>query len=333
MTAKTSLNLSQNEPQLLSIVIPVWNEQEVLPLLIDALTELAKRLPCEVEWILVNDGSQDMSRSILFEWAEKDKRVKVIDFSRNFGHQSALTAGMDFAQGDAVVIMDADLQDPPELILDMLERYKEGYDVVYAQRTKRHGESLFKRITATGFYWIMRRFVYDDLPENTGDFRLMSREVVLAIRQLREGQRFLRGLTAWLGFHQIAVPFERPPRAAGETKFPITKMIRFAWDAILSFSGMPLRLASYGGSLVFLFGFLYGIFALYSRFVSHNTIPGWTSMIVLQCIIGGMLLICLGTIGEYVGRIYEEIKFRPLYVVAKTVNVEETPKVERAFVK
>lgn len=324
-------HVTREVPNLLSLVIPVWNEEDVLPLLKDALLSLTDRLPCPVEWVFVNDGSQDKSVEILFAWAKEDKRVKVIDFSRNFGHQAALTAGLDFAEGDAVVIMDADLQDPPELVIEMLERYMEGYDVVYAQRVKRHGESIFKRVTAAGFYWMMRRFVYADLPKNTGEFRLMSREFVLATRQLREGQRFLRGLTSWLGFRQVAVPFERPPRAAGETKYPLRKMVRFAWDAILSFSAVPLRLASYGGILVFLLGSGYGAYALYSRFVYHNTVQGWASLIILQCIIGGMVLICLGTIGEYIGRIYEEIKFRPLYVIRDTINIEKPDHLKRAF--
>src|SRR3954468_14064064 len=207
------------DPALLSFVLPMYNEAEVLSALIARLVALANTLPCPVEWVVVNAGRRDATPALLGAWAATDARVKFIDLARNFGHAAALTAGLDHASGDAVVIMDADLQDPPEVVTDMLARYREGYDVAYAQRTKRHGETPFKVATADAFYWIMRRFVHKQLPPNSSDFRLMSRDAVQALGHLREGQRFLRGMVAWIGYSQVAVPFERPIRAAGTTKY------------------------------------------------------------------------------------------------------------------
>jgi dolichol-phosphate mannosyltransferase len=316
----TSLQ-ARPEPELLSLVIPVYNEQESLPYLRQSLLELVKKLPCQVEWVLVNDGSKDSTYSLLMEWAILDCRVKVIDLARNFGHQAAVTAGLDHALGDAIVVMDADLQDPPELILTMLEKYQEGYDVAFAQRLKRHGETAFKRITASLFYKIMRRFIHKDLPANTGDFRLMSRKVVESLSHLREGQRFLRGMIAWIGFSQVAIPFERPPRIAGKTKYPVYKMIKFAWDAILSFSSAPLKMAMFLGFIVFWFGIGYGIYAFLRAMFYHDLVPGWATLVILQSLIGGTVLLCLGVVGEYIGRIYDEIKQRPIYIVREYANI------------
>src|SRR6187399_1753846 len=239
MAERDNVPMDQNlqprpDPGLLSFVIPMYNEAEVLPILIPRLEQLAMSLPCAVEWVVVNDGSRDSTANLLAAWASRDPRVKFVDFARNFGHPAALTAGLDHAVGDAVVVMDADLQDPPEIVAGMLARYREGYDIAYAQRTKRHGETAFKVATAAGFYWIMRAFVHRSLPANSSDFRLMSRSAVDALGHLREGQRFLRGMVTWIGFPQVAVPFERPSRAAGTTKYSTRKMVAFAWDAILS---------------------------------------------------------------------------------------------------
>ncbi len=311
----------RSNPELLSLVIPIYNEQEVFPYLQKSLEELAEKLPCPVEWVLVNDGSRDLTYSLLFEWAIVDPRVKVIDLARNFGHQAALTAGLDHAIGDAIVVMDADLQDPPELILEMLEKYREGYDVAFAQRTKRYGETAFKRVTANVFYRMMRRFIHKDIPANTGDFRLMSKNVVNALSHLREGQRFLRGMIAWIGFSQIAIPFERPPRIAGQTKYPVYKMMKFAWDAILSFSSVPLRMAMVLGFMVFWFGVGYGLYAFIRAIVYHDLVPGWATLVILQSLIGGTILLCLGITGEYIGRIYDEIKQRPIYIVREYANL------------
>lgn len=316
------LNLkSRHNPKLLSLVIPIYNEEEVLPYLRERLEKLISQLPCLVELILVNDGSKDLTLALLLKWAKENSQIKIVDLARNFGHQAALTAGLDHANGDVVVVMDADLQDPPELIIEMIEKYCDGYDVVFAQRTKRHGESYFKLATADIFYWIMRKFVHEKLPSNTGDFRLMSREVVDSLQHLREGQRFLRGMISWIGFSQTAIAFERPARVAGETKYPLYKMIRFAWDAILSFSSAPLKMAMALGFFVFLFGLGYGGYAFFRAVIYKDLVPGWATLVVLQSVIGGTILLCLGIIGEYIGRIYDEIKQRPIYIVKQCVNL------------
>lgn len=312
----------RRDPDLLSFVIPMYNESEVLPALIERLEHLAASLPCAVEWVAVNDGSRDHTASLLGAWAARDPRVKFVDLARNFGHPAALTAGLDHALGDAVVIMDADLQDPPEIVVEMLARYREGYDIAYAQRTKRHGETAFKVATAAAFYWIMRAFVHRDLPANSSDFRLMSRPAVDALGHLREGQRFLRGMVTWIGFAQVAVPFERPSRAAGTTKYSTRKMVAFAWDAILSFSTLPLRFATYVGFLTFVLGMIYGLRVFVHALFYRDLVPGWATTIVLETLLGGAILFCLGMIGEYVGRIYEEIKQRPIYIVRRRTNVD-----------
>ena len=319
-------------PGLLSFVVPMYNEADVLPLLVQRFEALASTLPCAVEWIAVNDGSRDATASLLFAWAARDPRVKVVDLARNFGHAAALTAGLDHASGDAVVIMDADLQDPPEVVLAMLERYREGYDVAYAQRTKRLGETRFKLATASAFYWIMRTFVHSDLPANSSEFRLMSRDAARALGHMREGQRFLRGMVTWIGFSQVAVPFERPQRAAGETKYSKRRMAAFAWDAILSFSTLPLRISTYFGFITFVIGVLYGARVLIHALLYRDLVPGWATVVVLQSLIGGALLVCVGMVGEYVGRIYEEIKQRPLYIVRRRVNVTTTEEPHRSVV-
>jgi polyisoprenyl-phosphate glycosyltransferase len=285
-----------------------------------------------VEWVVVNDGSRDGTAAMLAAWASRDTRVKFVDFARNFGHPAALTAGLDHAVGDAVVIMDADLQDPPEIVSDMLARYREGYDIAYAQRTKRHGETAFKVATASGFYWLMRGFVHRDLPANSSDFRLMSRPAVDALGHLREGQRFLRGMVTWIGFPQVAVPFERPSRAAGTTKYSTRKMVAFAWDAILSFSTLPLRFATYFGFITFVLGMIYGVRVFIHALFYRDLVPGWATTVVLTTLLGGAILVCLGMIGEYVGRIYEEIKQRPIYIVRRRMNVSDLPQKPRSVV-
>jgi glycosyltransferase involved in cell wall biosynthesis len=245
-----------------------------------------------------------------------DPRVRVVTLSRNFGHQAAITAGLDHARGDAVVILDADLQDPPELIPAMVERWKQGYDVVYGVRTRRERESLWKRATAALFYRVLRRASAIEIPLDTGDFRLLSRPVVDALHSLRERHRFVRGLVAWAGFRPIGLPYTREGRDAGESKFPTSRMLRLAGDAVVSFSIVPLRLASAVGLTVSLTCFAYALFATWGRWMHDRPVPGWTSLMVAVLFVGGVQLICLGIIGEYIGRIYEEVKRRPLYVVA-----------------
>ena len=305
---------------LLSIVIPLYDEQAVLPQLVARLDEEIARLDCESEVILVDDGSRDDTPALAREIAHRDPRYRLLSFSRNFGHQAAITAGLDFAEGDAVVIMDADLQDPPEIIAQMVDLYRRGYDVVSAQRQSREGDSAWKRGTASAFYWLMRRTVDERLKSEVGDFRLLSREAVIALRGFREQHRFMRGLIAWLGLKEATVPFARGPRAAGTTKYPTLKMAAFAWTAITSFSGLPLRLGMLLGLFMTALGAVYFVYAAYRALIVQATVPGWTSLVFLQVFFSGAILLSIGLVGEYLARIYEESKRRPLYVLRDTVN-------------
>jgi dolichol-phosphate mannosyltransferase len=309
-------------PELISLVIPIFNEEEMLPLLFDRLQNLLDALDCEGEVVLVNDGSSDRSIDLLLERARKDNRFKVVGLARNFGHQMAATAGLDVARGDAVVLMDADLQDPPEVVLEMVEKYREGYDVVYARRRKREGDTLVKRWTAWIFYRLMRALVHRDLPLDVGDFRLMSRSCLETLRSMRELHRFLRGMVTWVGFSQTNVDFIRPARAAGKTKYPVRKMLLFAWNAALSFSALPLRLSFLAGFAMMAIAFVYGIYAFYRITQGAFVVPGWMSLIMINCLTSGAILFGIGILGEYVGRIFEEIKNRPLYSISLTANLE-----------
>ncbi|MBZ5609038.1 MAG: glycosyltransferase family 2 protein [Acidobacteriia bacterium] len=310
---------------LLSIIIPIYNEAKAIPHLVPALRSVLAQLDCEYEIVFVDDGSKDESARLLETLAENDPRVKVFSFSRNFGHQAAITAGLDFAAGDAVVVMDADLQDPPEVLLEMLELYHQGYDVVSAQRVHREGDSAFKRWTAGCFYWLMKVMVDERLIPEVGDFRLFSREALAAIRSFREQHRFMRGLVSWLGLKEAIVPFQRRGRVAGETKYPLYRMLRFAWTAISSFSALPLRISTVLGFSLCVAGLLYFIYVLYGALVLHAVVPGWTSIVALQCLFSGVTLLGLGLIGDYVARIYEESKHRPLYVLSRVANTSVRP--------
>ncbi len=305
---------------LLSIIIPVYNEEEGLPALMARLRPLLRNMDCDCEVIFVNDGSTDETGRILADWSAGDRRMKLLSFSRNFGHQVAVTAGLDFANGDAVVVMDADLQDPPELLPEMLRLMAQGYDVVSAQRQARPGDGFWKRSTATAFYWFMRRFVDQRLAPEVGDFRLFSRTAVLALRRFREQHRFMRGLVAWLGLKEVMIPFQREERAHGTTKYPLFKMLQFAWTAVSSFSAMPLRLSTNLGMMVTLLGVGYFLYSLFKAVVAKTVIPGWTSLVCLQVIFSGAILMAVGVVGSYVARIYEESKQRPLYVVSDLNN-------------
>lgn len=316
-------------PAKLSLVIPMYNEEPVVPLLREALERFMNELPCRTEVLLVNDGSSDGTLALIAEWARQDPRVKVIHFSRNFGHQYACTAGLDYATGDAVVVLDADLQHPLHVIHTMIERYCEGYDVAYAAGLVREGESWFKRFTAWAFYRLMRSMVYKSLPADAGDFRLISKDCLDGLRQLRETHRFLRGMVAWIGYSQIAVPYERAARVAGHSKYPLRKMLSFAWTAATSFSVLPLRISTFMGLMVSLFGLIEAARAILAHFMHWYTVTGWTSLIVTICVIGGSLLISIGILGEYMGKIYEETKGRPLYVVARTLNLGANDAVEQ----
>ena len=318
---------------LLSLVIPLFNEEAVLPLLVGRLDTVLAQLDCRVEVILVDDGSRDRTLALVRDIVARDARFRALSFPRNFGHQAAITAGLDVAAGDAVVIMDADLQDPPEILARMVQLYREGYDVVSAQRVGREGDGMWKRATASAFYWIMRKTVDQRLVPEVGDFRLLSRPVVLALRQFREQHRFMRGLIAWLGFKEAVVPFVRGPRAAGTTKYPTWKMAAFAWTAITSFSGLPLRLGVLAGFAMIGLGALYFVYALYRAVVVHATVPGWTSLVFLQIFFSGATLLCIGLMGEYLARVYDESKRRPLYVVRDALNLPLPPGlVDRAVI-
>jgi dolichol-phosphate mannosyltransferase len=305
---------------LLSLVIPIFNEEEALTPLLHSLRSVLASLSCDHEIVFIDDGSRDGTRRLLEAAANADPRVKVLGFSRNFGHQAAITAGLDFASGDAVVVMDADLQDPPGLLPEMVARFEQGFDVVSAQRVERDGEGLFKRGTAALFYGLMKRAVDARLVPQVGDFRLFSRAAVEALRGFREQHRFMRGLVAWLGLKEAVLPFHRPARVAGTTKYPACKMARFAWTAISSFSALPLKLALIGGLLLTAGGAVYSIRVLYETFVLQNTVPGWSSLVCLQLLFSGATLSALGLVGDYVARIYEEAKGRPLYVVSEVLN-------------
>jgi dolichol-phosphate mannosyltransferase len=310
----------RGNPQLLSIVIPAYNEEAILPALRRELADFLPKLPCSTEIVIVNDGSSDTTVSLLAAWAAEDSRVKLISLARNFGHQAAITAGLDYCRGDAVVILDADLQDPPEVILEMLDRYRQGYEIVYGQRQTRAGEGPFKRFSAWLFYRLMRLLVYRDLPPDTGDFRLVSRLCLDALKSMRETHRFLRGMIAWTGFAQTCVTYQRRPRLQGSTHYSFWKMLRFASTAAVSFSVAPLRISLAMGLVVALAGFAEGIYAV-DRFFAHDTVRGWTSAITITCLIGGAILISIGILGEYVGRVFEASKGRPIYIVAATANL------------
>lgn len=311
-------------PARLSLVIPLYNEEAMIAFLRGAIDNFVRTLWGDVELILVNDGSSDQTLSLLAEWAASDDRVRVLHLSRNFGHQIAATAGLDHASGDAIVLLDADLQDPLRVIHQMIDRYCEGYDVVYGQRKSRAGESSYKRFTAWAFYRIMRSLVYRELPPDVGDFRLVSRSCLDAVILMRETHRFLRGMVAWVGFPQVAVSYCREARVAGSTKYPLRKMLAFSWIAATSFSTLPLRLSMIFGAIVGILGMEEGIRAALAHVLGWYTVPGWTSLTVLVSLIGSALLISIGILGEYVAKLYEQSKGRPLYIVARTFGGHST---------
>ncbi len=320
-----ALVVQRMKTPVLSLVIPIYNEEAVIPELDRRLREVLSQLESAVEsWevIFIDDGSKDRSFALLEQMADSEPRFKVVRFARNFGHQMAITAGLDHAAGEAVVIMDADLQDPPEVVRQMIQKWREGWDVVYGVRRKRSGETFFKRATAALFYRLFRALLGNiSVPLDAGDFRLMSRPAVLAVRALRERHRFVRGMVAWIGFRQTAVYYDREPRFAGETKYPLTKMMRFALDGITSFSTFPLRIATWLGVLAGLTAVCTGLWALYGNVVLHRVVPGWTAIMILVSFSSSIQLLMIGVLGEYVGRIYEEVKRRPLYIEATHLNV------------
>jgi glycosyltransferase involved in cell wall biosynthesis len=311
----------------LSLVIPIYNEELVIP-------ELDRRLKAVLgswadlveswEVVFINDGSKDDSLNQLRAMAAAEPRYKVLSFARNFGHQMAITAGMDRAEGDAVVVMDADLQDPPEVVRDMITLWRQGYDVVYGVRRKRAGETLFKKLTAAAFYRLLRAMLGGiSIPVDAGDFRLLSRPVVMAMRALKERHRFVRGMVAWVGFKQTATYYDREARFAGETKYPLSKMLRFAIDGITSFSTVPLRFATWLGVLAGLSAVVIALWAIYIKLFVTGVVQGWTTIMILVALGTSAQLLMIGVLGEYVGRIYEEVKRRPLYLIGEEINLAQ----------
>jgi polyisoprenyl-phosphate glycosyltransferase len=310
-------------PEMISIVVPCLNEQEVLRDTNRRLVAVLERLPQKFELIYVDDGSTDGTPEILRELQALDERIRVVRFSRNFGHQMAITAGLEHASGDAVAIIDADLQDPPEVIADLVAKWMDGFDVVYGVRTEREGETAFKLWTAKLFYRLIGKLSDTEIPLDTGDFRLMGRRVVDALLAMPERDRFVRGMVSWLGFSQTAVPYRRAARAAGVTKFSVFKMMRFATDGIVSFSILPLRLATWVGFAASGIAILGILITVIERMMGvEGLVKGWASILVAVLFIGGVQLICMGIIGEYIGRIYGETKRRPLYVVRERMGFE-----------
>lgn len=306
---------------MLSIVIPLFNEQDSLPLLLERLLPIAASIDPFYELIFVNDGSTDNTHHLLINAARINSHLRVLAFTRNFGHQAAVTAGLDCATGDCVVVMDADLQDPPELLPQMVALYREGFDIVSPQRTSRNGDSWFKRASAKLFYKLMQKMVDRRVVPEVGDFRLFSRRAVHAICNFREQHRFMRGLIAWLGLKEAILPFERQPRAAGETKYPLHKMLRFSWVAITSFSGLPLRIALFTGLFFVALDVFLVLYILYVTLILKSVVPGWASIIMVQALFSGVTLVSLGLVGDYISRIYDESKHRPLYVVEESMNI------------
>lgn len=308
---------------LLSVVVPCYNEEAVIDETMKRFRAFCAELQgLEVELIFVDDGSSDRTREMLRSFAAEDARVKLIGFARNFGHQIAVTAGIDAARGDAVVLIDADLQDPPEVIHQMIAKWGEGYDVVYGTRAERAGESAFKVGTARAFYRLLNRLSDVPIPLDTGDFRLMSRKVVATLRAMPERDRFVRGMVSWVGFRQVALPYSRARRFAGVSKYPLRKMLRFATDGILSFSTKPLQVSVAMGMACASLALLGILYAVAMRLFTNIWVEGWTALMIAVLFIGGVQLISVGILGEYVGRIYNEIKHRPLYVVQEYQGFE-----------
>ena len=303
---------------MISIILPIYNEQDGLASFMQSLENELTKLKEDVEVIFINDGSIDDSLVLIKNYCDSNNRYKYLDLSRNFGHQIAVTAGIDHALGDKIVLMDADGQDPPSVIPEMLAKMEEGYDVVYAKRVKRQEESFLKKMTASFFYKLLNKITSIEIPVDTGDFRIMNRKIVEGLKKMPEKQRYLRGQIAWLGYKQTSVSYERHGRNAGTTGYTYRKMIHLALDAITSFSNLPLRLATISGFVCALIGFLLILYTLYSRFILQVYEPGWSSLMITIVFLGGIQLMGIGIIGEYISRINDNVKNRPLYLIAET---------------
>jgi glycosyltransferase involved in cell wall biosynthesis len=317
-----SLPIDEDDEMVLSIVVPCYNEAAVIEEFHRRVVAALAGIESDLEIIYTDDGSRDQTANILRELQQKDRRVRVVSLSRNFGHQLAVTAGLEHARGDAVVIIDADLQDPPEVIPEMIQRWRDGYQVVYGLRVRRAGETTFKRWSAKLFYRLLNRLSEIEIPPDVGDFRLLDRQVVDVLLAMPERDRFLRGMISWVGFRQVAVVYDREPRRAGESKYPLVKMLGFALDSVISFSFAPLRLAIWVGFGAIAASFAGIIYALIIRLYTTEWVRGWASIFTAILFLGGIQLITLGIVGEYVGRIYAEVKMRPLYVVRERLGFE-----------
>jgi dolichol-phosphate mannosyltransferase len=312
-----------------SLVIPAYNEEGVIDALVARLGEVMDSLDGDVEAILVDDGSSDRTWPLLQAAAEEDSRIRLVRLSRNFGHQIALTAGVDVSSGDAVIVLDADLQDPPEVVLELAAKWREGYDVVYAVRDIREGDTRFKRATAAAFYRGFNRISEVKVPVDVGDFRLVDRRVLDVFEHMRESNRFVRGMFSWIGLRQTGVLYQREERFAGETHYPLRKMLRFAITGVISFSAAPLRVAMRAGFIVSGIAFALAVWSLIVKVAGFYNVPGWTSIVVVVSLLGGIQLIVLGVIGEYIGDIHVEVKSRPLYVIGELENFSEVPELPR----
>lgn len=315
-----------------SFVIPIYNEIESLPTLYERMIAILTQIQEPAEIVLVDDGSKDGSYEWLVRLHEKDPRFKPLSLSRNFGHQVAITAGMEHVVGKCAIIMDADLQDPPEVVLEMIGKWKEGFQVVYGVRKNREKETFFKKATAALFYRFLKSISEIDLPPDVGDFRLVDRQAMLAFLQIKERNRYVRGLFSWIGFKQVAVPYIRHGRKAGETKYPFKKMVKLAKDGIFSFSSSPLKLALKLGLFIATLAFLVGLWALFLKLSGRYTVTGWTSLAVIIAFLGGAQLMFLGIVGEYIYRIYEEVRGRPLYYIreARGFDIQSLSEIQRA---
>ena len=304
----------------ISFVIPVFNEEGSLGALLERLSAILQPLNLTYEIIFVDDGSTDRSFEIITGMVQNDSRIRALKFSRNFGHMVSLSAGLDHVQGQATITMDADLQHPPELIPELIQKWQEGAEVVNTKREENRDAGLIKKMTASLFYWLINKIAKINLPSHAADYRLLDRKVVEILKGMRERSRFLRGLISWVGFRQAVVPYRADFRYAGKTKYSFTRMLYFAIDGITSFSSFPLRLSAYFGFILAFFSFLYIVYALYIRLFTQDAVPGWTSVLVAVLFIGGIQMIFLGIIGEYLSRVFEEAKQRPLYVIDKKVG-------------
>jgi glycosyltransferase involved in cell wall biosynthesis len=331
MQKDSLLRQSMDDSFSLSIVAPIYNEEENVDMFLSELMSVVTKLTARYEVICVNDGSKDNTLGKLIEYHQKDPAIKIINLSRNFGQENALTAGLDYSCGDVVIPIDADLQDPPALIAEMISKWKEGFDIVYATRRIRQGESWLKKITSATFYKMMNKISDVSIPSNTGDFRLLDKRVVEALRQMPESGRFMKGLFSWVGFKQTSVLYDRQPRYSGKTKWNYWKLWNFALDGVTSFSCLPLRIWTYIGLLISLMSIFFALFQVLKVIIKGAEAPGYYSLIVAICFLGGIMLINLGILGEYVGRILIEVKKRPLYFISSVWGLDKDSKKDNQF--